>query len=290
MLIRRHFVFLLTAAGVTASSPDRTSTQPSDEPVEIIGPLPAGGATDTLVRLSTDELRGRYNSIMLIKNRSGAGSRLGVEAVKNGSSNGNKLLFKPDFLFTRFPRIYKKIPYENKDFMPVANCGRTDKALTVRQGVPEGVRTAGDFVAWVGTNLEAARYASALEGPTLHFSDLMPLQAASVNLVCVTYKGLRRPSWTSWEGRSQWQSIRSARCRNRPRVDGFAYWRLPLTCSRFLPNIPTLVEAGYKDLVVQPWLGMFPLVAKPMLIICRLNAEFRGVTQDPEVVGAICLC
>jgi len=287
MQTRRHF-FLHSAVTATAVAPWTLATaQTSVRPVRIIVPLPAGGSTDALARLLADKLRGRYASSVLVDNRAGAGGRLGVEVAKNGEADGSTLLFTPDFPFTLFPSIYRKLPYENKDFVPVASCGVTDMALAAGPGLPDSVRTVADFIAWAKANPKAASYASPAAGSTPHFAGMMFARSAGLDLLHVAYKGGAPAIQDLLGGQipvsvnpvgEVLQHVKGGRLRVLATTGP--------TRSRFLPDVPTLVESGYGDLVVQSWLGMFAPAATPAATVERLNVALVELTQDPDVVQA----
>jgi len=288
MLNRRDCVLLPAAACVAALAPGRAGAQPADKPVKVIVPLPAGGSTDALARLLVDKLRNRYAPSVLVDNRAGAGGRIGVAAAKSVEADGSNLLFTPDFPLTMSPTIYPQTPYQSNDFAPVAVCGVTSMALTAGPGLPEAVKTVADFVAWARANPKAAGYASPSAGSTPHFVGMMFARAAGLNLLHIAYKG-GAPAIQDLLGGQIPLSINPVG----EVLEHAKSGRLRVLAttgparSRFLPEVPTLAEAGYKDVVVQSWLGMFAPAATPPATVNRLNGLLLAVLQEPDVADAI---
>jgi tripartite-type tricarboxylate transporter receptor subunit TctC len=290
MLHRRHFAMLPAAALASFALPAAWTTafgQPAGKAVRIVVPLPAGGSSDALARLLADKLRTRYAPTIIVDNRVGGGGRIGVEVARNSEADGSQLLFTPDFPFTLFPSIYKKLPYELKDFAPVASCGITSMAIAAGPGLPERIRTIDEFVQWAKANPKLAVYASPAAGSTPHFAGMMLGRAAQIELLHVAYKGGAPAIQDLLGGQipvsvnpvgEVLQHVKAGKLRVLA-TTGAAR-------SRFLPAVPTLVEAGFKDVVVQSWLGMFAPAGAPPAAAARLNAALMEVIRDEEVVAA----
>lgn len=287
MLSRRQFATLPAALAAGALPWNRAAAQPAGKAVRVIVPLPAGGATDALARLLADKLRNRYAETLIVDNRAGAGGRIGVEAARNGEADGSTLLFTPDFPLTLFPSIYRKLGYQIADFAPVASCGVTSLALAVGPGVPDSVRTLSDFVAWAKAQPQGASYASPSAGSTPHLVGMMFVRAAGLNLVHVPYKG-GAPAIQDLLGGQTPLSINPVG-EVLPHLKTGRLRVLATTGparSPFVPDAPTMVEAGFKDVIVQSWLGMFAPAATPPAVVSRLNIALLDAIEDPEVVQA----
>ena len=287
MLNRRQFAVLPVALGTGVMLAHPAAAQPAGKPVKVIVPLPAGGATDALARLLADKLRNRYANTILVDNRAGAGGRIGLEAARNGEADGSTLLFTPDFPLTLFPSIYRNLAYRTADFAPVASCGLTSMALAVGPGVPANVRSLPEFVAWAKAQPQGASYASPSAGSTPHLVGMMFARTAGLKLLHVPYKGGAAAIQDLLGGQvplsinpmgEVLQYVRAGRLRVLA-TTGPAR-------SPFLPDVPTMAEAGFKDLVVQSWLGMFAPALTPSAVVDRLNTALLEVIRDPEVVQA----
>src|SRR3954453_10225540 len=150
MLTRRNI--LASAASFVASAwggLSRTHAQAIRKPVHVIVGFPAGGGTDVTARILADKLRGAYASTVLVENKPGAAARLSVEYVKNAEADGSVMLFTPEFPITVYPHSYRSLNYDPlRDFIPVAPAARSMLTYNVGAGVPDGVKTLAEFVAW----------------------------------------------------------------------------------------------------------------------------------------------
>ena len=263
------------------------------KPLRVIVPFPAGGGTDVLARIVAEKLRGAYAPSVIVENRVGASGRVGVEAVKNAEPDGSTLLFTPDFLITVYPHSFRKLSYDPvADFAPVAIVARSQLALAAGSALPASVRTAADYVAWAKANPRNAFFATTSAGGTPHFVGVMLARAGGVELSPVHYKG-GAPALQDLLGGQIPVSINPVG-ELLPYVKSGKIRVLAVTGaerSSFLPEVPTMVEAGYKDVVVQAWLGFLAPGRTPQEIVAKLSnaiveaARGAEVTQNMEKFG-----
>lgn len=254
------------------------------KPLRVIVPFPAGGGTDVLARIVAEKLRGVYAPSVIVENRVGASGRVGVEAVKNAEPDGSTLLFTPDFLITVYPHSFRKLSYDPiADFAPVAIVARSQLALAAGSALPASVRTAGDYVAWAKANPKNAFFATTSAGGTPHFVGVMLARASGVELSPVHYKG-GAPALQDLLGGQIPVSINPVG-ELLPYVKSGKIRVLAVTGaerSSFLPEVPTMVEAGYKDVVVQAWLGFLAPARTPQEIVAKLSAAIEGAAKSPD--------
>jgi tripartite-type tricarboxylate transporter receptor subunit TctC len=247
--------------------------QSLSKPVRVIVPFPAGGGTDVLARIVAEKLRGSYAQTVIVENRVGASGRSGVEAVKNAEPDGTTLLFTPDFLITVYPHSFRKLSYDPvADFAPVAIVARSQLALAAGPAVPSGVRTARDYVEWVKANPKNGFFATTSAGGTPHFVGVMFSKAAGVELSPVHYKG-GAPALQDLLGGQIPVSINPVG-EVLPYVKSGKIRVLATTGSErsaFLPDVPTMAEAGFGDVLVQAWLGFLAPARTPPATISRLS-------------------
>ncbi|MDQ5849137.1 MAG: tripartite tricarboxylate transporter substrate-binding protein [Pseudomonadota bacterium] len=262
---------LLIGSLALALSP-RVMAQATTKPLRIIVPFPAGGSSDAMARIVADKLRGNYAGTVIVENRVGASGRTGVEAVKNAEPDGSTLLFTPDFLMTVYPHSFRKLSYDPlADFAPVALLARSGLALAAGPALPAEVRTVADYVAWAKANPKQALYATTAAGGTPHFVGVMLAREAQVELSPVHYKG-GAPALQDLLGGQIPVGINPIG-ELLPHVRGGKLRVLATTGdkrSRFLPEVPTLAESGFKDIVILPWLGFLAPAKTPRETIARL--------------------
>ena len=253
--------------------------------VRVIVPFPAGGGTDVLARIVAEKLRGSYAPAVIVENRVGASGRTGVEAVKNAEPDGTTLLFTPDFLMTVYPHSFRKLGYDPiADFAPVAIVARSQLALAAGAAVPASVRTARDYVEWAKADRKNSFFATTSAGGTPHFVGVMLARAAGVELSPVHYKG-GAPALQDLLGGQIPVSINPVG-ELLPYVKSGKIRVLATTGpqrSSFLPEVPTMVEAGYPDVVVQAWLGFLAPGRTPPDTVARLASAIEAAARAPDV-------
>jgi tripartite-type tricarboxylate transporter receptor subunit TctC len=245
-------------------------------------PFPAGGGTDVLARIVADKLRGSYAPAVVVENRVGASGRTGVEAVKNAEPDGTTLLFTPDFLITVYPHSFRKLAYDPvADFAPVAMVARSQLALAASPAVPPSVRTARDYVEWVKANPKNGFFATTSAGGTPHFVGVMLARAAGIDLSPVHYKG-GAPALQDLLGGQIPVSINPVG-ELLPYAKSGKIRVLATTGSErsaFLPDVPTMAESGYRDVVVQAWLGFLAPARTPQDTLARLASAIAEAAKD----------
>ena len=261
---------LLAGAALAASRIGWAQT--TKKTLRIVVPFPAGGGTDVLARIVAEKLRDNYAPAVIVENRVGASGRTGVEAVKNADPDGTTLLFTPDFLLTVYPHSFKKLSYDPlTDFVPIQLIARSGLALAAGPALASEVKTVRQYVDWVRANPTRSHYATTAAGGTPHFVGVMLSRAAKLELSPVHYKG-GAPALQDLMGGQIPVSINPI-SELLPQLSGGKVRVLAVTAprrSKFLPDVPTMVESGFPDIVINPWLGFFAPAKTPQDVVKRL--------------------
>jgi tripartite-type tricarboxylate transporter receptor subunit TctC len=285
MLYRRH-VLAISAARLALPSaiiPSLAWAQQEKVSRIVVG-FPPGGGVDIAARHLAERLRPSYPAGLVVENKAGAAARLAAEHVKGSAPDGSTMLFTPDFVMTIYPHSFRKLAYDPiKDFTPVAVCGKTALAFSVGPSVPDAVKTAADFVAWCRANPKHAAYASPSAGGTPHFAGLMFSKAADVPLLHVPYKG-GAPALQDLMG-GQIASSFNPVSEVLPQLKSGKLRVLATTGAqrnKFLPEVPTLVEAGFKDVVAEVWLGLLMSANTPAPVVGKVAGVVNEALRSPE--------
>lgn len=251
----------------------------------IIVPFPAGGGTDAVARMTADKIRSAYPAGMVVENRAGASGRLGADYVKDTDPDGLTMLFTPDFLMTIFPHSFRKLSYSpQQDFKPVALCSTTGYALVAGPGLPASVTNLQQFTAWCKANPKLASFASTSAGAASHFAGIMLSKAMGVELLHVPYKGGALALQDLMGGQipvsinpigEVLPQLKSGRVRVLATTGAQR--------SRFLPDAPTLVESGLRDMVVESWLGLFMSGKTPQETVDKTSVLINAALQKPDL-------
>jgi len=221
---------------------------------------------------------------VIVENRVGASGRTGVEAVAHAAPDGTTLLFTPDFLMTVYPHSFRKLAYDPlADFVPIALIARSGLALAAGPALPPQVKTVRQYVDWARANPKQAFYATTAAGGTPHFVGVMLARDAGVALSPVHYKG-GAPALQDLMGGQIPVSINPIG-ELLPQLSGGKVRVLAVTSdkrSRFLPDVPTMAESGFPNIVISPWLGFFAPARTPPDLVKRLANGVTDATQHGE--------
>lgn len=285
---RRHFLQSTAAAAFLAAIGERAlAADPALESLKIINGFPAGSTTDTTARRVADRLGlDGFARSAVVENRTGAGGQLAVQALKGQVADGRTLLVTPMSMLGIYPHTYRKLPYDPiADLQPVSLAASFDFGLGVGPAVPASVRTLADYLQWVKGDKTRNSFGGPAAGAQPHFVGVMLGRAAGVEMNHVAYRGTA-PALQDVLGGQIPAAI--GPIGDVMRFAGQPGYRVLATTgtarSRFAPDVPTLAEAGFKDLVFDEWFGVFmPRGASPALLQ-SLNAALRKAVEHPDTV------
>jgi tripartite-type tricarboxylate transporter receptor subunit TctC len=288
-LNRRHFI-AGTAAGTGLSAlgwPLWAQAQ-AIETVKVLCGYPAGGTTDAVSRRVAEKLQsGGYAKVALVDNKAGASGRLAIEEVKRSPADGSVLLLTPASAISLFPHIYNKLSYRIEDVAPVSTACRIAFGLGVGPAVPASVKNLKDFLAWAKANVEQANYGSPGAGTPPHFLGALLGKESGVDLRHVPYRG-SAPGIQDLLG-GQVTAMSSPIGDYLPHLKEGKLRLLATsgpTRSRFVPDVPTYAEQGFKNLVMNEYYEFF-LPGKTSAEVVRRAADaVKAAVASPDVVEA----
>ena len=286
MLNRRD---LIKACAATGAAPfvlphAALAQAPAGSTASIISGFPAGGMGDHVARPLAEKLRGRYASNVVVESRTGAGGRIAVEYVKRAAPDGMTILQIPSSPMVLYPNTYKKLNYDPlADFIPVSTTVTYGFSFTAGPGLPAEIKTVEQYIQWAKANPKQASYGIPAAGSALHFAGMLLQKAAGFEFTAVPYRG-GAPLLNDVMG-GQIPVSFNVIGEVLPHVRAGKLRSLGVTTptrSVFLPDVPTMVEQGYKDIAIQEWLGWFVPAKTPMDTVNKLNALVREGLQAPE--------
>lgn len=269
---------LCSLAGTSWSS---AQTFPG-KPIKVLIGVPAGGTQDVLTRAIADAVRNSLGPIV-IDNRGGAAGRIAVEVVKNAEPDGHTVLLGTAGMMTMFPNAYKNLNYDPiKDFVPIVNAASFELAMVVHQSVP--ANNVAEFIAWARTQGNKVSFASYGAGTPSHFLGEMLNRAAGLQMVHVPYRG-------STPAR---QDVMGGTVPLYFDTVGGAISMLPSGRVKVLatsgarrsppmPEIPTFVELGFKEVIASAWFSYYVPAKTPKPVVERLRSEFLKAVNSREV-------
>jgi tripartite-type tricarboxylate transporter receptor subunit TctC len=251
------------------------------KPIRWIVPYSPGGSTDIATRPLAERVGqalGGHSGI--VENRAGASGNIGAEAAVRSAPDGYTLLVAVDALASN-PHLFKLSWDPFRDLVPVIQLARQPVVLTVHPSL--GVSSVAEFVS-AARQKPGLGYATSGAGSQQHMTAEWFAKLAGIRLTHVPYKGGGQAITDLVGGQIQVGSLGSS-----PLIPHYKAGKLKLLAqstaarSPSLPEVPTFGEAGYKDLVIEQWLGVFAPAGTPPEIVARLNAEIGKALADPGI-------
>ena len=285
---RRHVLLAATMAASALAAPAFAQGDYPSKPITVVVSYPPGGDTDAIARLFAEKLGERLKQSVIIENKPGAGGALGNTYVSRAKADGYMLLFSPN-PFTTAPMVMKLSPSASYDvlngFEPVINTATQPLVLVANPGA--GFKTVPQMIAAAKAG-KPVTYASPGAGSPMHILGEWLNQAAGVKITHVPYRGVA-PSVTdvvAGHVDTAWVTLGPVR----QYIDIGKLVPLAIGDARrstLAPDVPTLRELGYKDVVVGSWNGFFAPKGTPSAVVQLLNKEVNEILKSPEVVAKL---
>ena len=274
----RRLAFAVLAAILLAGP---SHAQIGAQPIRIIFPFAAGGSGDAAARLIASSMGTALGRPVIVENRTGADGRIGVRAVKEAAPDGNTLLLTPIAPMSIYQHVYAQLDYDPiADFTPISEVGTFDFGVAV--GLQTDVKTMKDLVAWAKAHPTDANFAIPAAGTLPHFLGIMLGRAAGIDLRPVPYRGSAAGLTDLIAGHIPIEITTTA---DLVQMQKDGRIRVLATSGKerspFLPNVPTLREAGF-DLAATGWYGLFAPAKTPSDLIERYNKAIVDAVRSPE--------
>jgi tripartite-type tricarboxylate transporter receptor subunit TctC len=283
---RRFFgrVGLATAVTLAATviAPQAGAETWPARPVRIIVPFAPGGP-DVTARIVGQDMGTRFGVQFIIENKPGANGIIGADAVAKAAPDGYTLMVTSTSIAIN-PSVYRKLPFDPvRDFTPIASIAAIE-GLLVTVNASHPARTLGEFLAWARAG-NPVTYGSPGHGNQIHVASALFNAMAHLDMVHVPYKGAG-PAVAALLS-SEVQVLLVTPPLSLPHIQSGKLRALAYTHSTragFLPNVPTMAEAGFPGFVIDGgWFGLFGPAGLPADIVERLNGAVRDALAKPSV-------
>ena len=259
---------------VTASA----QTYPS-KPVRLIVPYAPGAITDSAARLLAERMSPLLGQQVVVENRGGAGTRIGVQHVATAAADGYTLLFANSITHGTMPAMSKSLPFDPvKDFAPVAMLFGYTSTLVCHSAVP--FNSVAEMIAYAKKNPGKLTSATAGPGSGHHLSGSLFTSMTGTDITHVHYKG----------GAPGLQDVLAGTVNciygegaSKPHVESGRLKAFATTGAqpdpRF-PGVPTMDAAGVKGFNVTWWQGVVAPAGTPAEVIAKLNTAANEAVKD----------
>lgn len=282
---RRQFHLHLLLAGLVPGMA-RAGTAPSpdgypDRPIRIVVPYPAGGVVDVVLRAVCDPLSNALPQRIVIENRPGADGRIGLDAVAKAPADGYTLLGVAPILAVG-EHLMPEMKARSKDFVGVCGVAAPPTVFVVHDTVP--ARTLKEFVALAAARPGEFNAANPGTGSSIHLAQELFFERTGIRLTNVSYKGQPPALLDLGSGLLQFALISQSLVL--PLIQSGKVRALAVNAAartRSLPEVPTIAQAGYPDILVQSWYGIAAPAKTPTPVVEWLSQQFQRALAMPEV-------
>jgi len=281
--MQRRDVLRALGVSLAAGSPMLRAQQPSQKPTRIVVPFPAGGTMDFVVRILADDLSKRLSQVVVVENKPGAGTVIGVDYVAKSPPDGHSLVAIGNS-FTVNHTLVANLPYRSfEDLRPVTLLTRTPNVLVGRPSLAP--RTLPELIAAAKKAPAPFTYASVGNGSIQHLAGEMLKSSAGIELTHVPYKG-QAPALTDLLG-GQVDLMFGNLPELLPLVQSGklrAYGVSTLARTPLAPEIPTIAEQGIDRFETVAWFGMLAPAGVSDAVVNRLSEETGASLKSPETL------
>jgi tripartite-type tricarboxylate transporter receptor subunit TctC len=279
--IVRGFTLALSFAGCIYAAAGSAQTYPVKS-IRIIVPYAPGGSTDVVFRILAPRLTEILGQQVVIDNRPGAASTIGLDIVAKSPPDGYTVGVN-NIAYGANPSIYKKMPFDSeKDLLPVTLVSIVTLVATVHPSIP--ARSIKQLIALARSRPGTLNYGSAGNGSANHLATERFAHMANLKLLHVPYKGGGPAVISIVQGETSLllATIPSS-------IQHFKTGRLvPLAVSSAkrnsaLPELPTIAESGVPGYEAIEWQGLVVPAGTPQAVIRTLYQATTKASQIPEV-------
>jgi tripartite-type tricarboxylate transporter receptor subunit TctC len=286
-LISALLAISLAGALLAAPAAAQSEADYPGRPVKIIVNVAPGGGVDTATRIVAERLRARLGQPFVVENRPGAGGNIGAETVFHSEGDGYTLLASSPTPLAINGWLYKKLAFDPAGFEPVALMSRIPNVLVVRGDFP--AKSVRELVAVAKASPGKLTYGSQGIGTASHLTGELFMALTGISLVHVPYKGSTAGVLTDViAGHLDLSFIQFSAVHELQQSGKLAVLAVA-TDKRLeiLPDVPTMAEAGFPEIVSETWNAISAPPKTPASIVLKLNAAINAALQEPEVLARL---
>ena len=282
--MKRFLIAVLLSAGFAVGAPSAAVDFPT-KPVHLVVPFPPGGTLDVIGRLLAQQLQTAWGQPVIVENRGGAGSAIGVDYVAKSAPNGYMLVLNAATPMVTVVHL-QPVRYDLlRDLVGVTQTATIAYALAVSPKT--GVKSVQELVERARAQPEKFNYSSAGNGSGPHMYMELFANAAKIRLTHVPYKGNAPAMQALLAGEVDmiFDTVQGA----------VQYMKggklLPLMVSSVepspaLPGVPTM-DSLYPGSSIPGWHGVFARAGTPKDVIEKIAADIRKAVNSPEMGGRL---
>ena len=251
------------------------------KPISLVVPNPPGGLVDTSARILGDSLGKVLGQPVVIDNRPGGSGNVAYSFVARAPADGYTLLTSYSAYHVGNPSLTPKLPWAQKDFVPIALVTVATNVIAAHPSVPGN--NLQEFIAYLKKNPGKLSYASQGNGSVSHIGTEMFKGRTGTSMVHIPYRGSGAAIADVLSGQVQvfmstppslMQHVQSGKLK--------AFAVTGKTRHPGLPNVPTTAEAGLKGFELESWVAIFAPASTPPDVVQKLTGAIRQAMDTPE--------
>ena len=251
------------------------------KPVVLVVPNPPGGVVDTSARLLSEPLAKLLGQAVVIENKGGASGNIAYQQVALAPKDGHTLLISYSAYHVGNPALFAKLPWAQKDFVPVALLTAATNVIAAHPSV--SANTLKEFIAYAKANPGKLNFASQGNGSLSHVGTALLEQTTGIDMTHVPYKGSGAAIQDVLAGQVQvfmttppsvMQHVQAGKLK--------AFAVTGKTRHPGLPSVPTTAEAGLTGFELEAWVGLFAPAGTPPAVVQQLTEKVRAALATPE--------
>src|SRR5437588_723429 len=278
---RRPAALIIACAAILSGLAASAQAAYPERPITLIVPFAPGGPTDIIARILSAALAQSLGQQLVVDNRGGAAGNIGMGQVARAMPDGYTLLLASTAIAVN-PALFRNLPYDPfKDFAPVSELVNAPNVLIVRPD--SGINTIADLVREAKANPSKFNYSSPGAGTKSHLTGELLKLRAGIEMVHVPFRGAGPAAQAVLANTTQVGSVALAAAEQLIR-DGQLRAVAVTSEKRWfsLPNVATMIEAGYPGFISDTFNALFAPAGTPPEIVALLVREARAAFQRPE--------
>ncbi len=251
-------------------------------PIHWIVPWPPGGGADVIARMFSTPVSESLGQPIFIDNKPGAGGNIGAQYAVHTTPDGYSIVFAYSGTHSINRHIYKEMPFEETDFVPIIFLTSVPQLLVVNPRLP--VTSVKELIAYARENPGKLNFGSSGNGAINHLAGQLFGSMTGIKLVHVPYKGGAPAAAAVLSGEVDILFAEPSTVLqfvNTGKLKALATTGERRSVS--LSDLPTIAEAGVAGYAVTSWNGILAPKGTPEPIISRLNKEFNKVLLDKDM-------
>ena len=281
--VRAALAFTVAAVATAAAAQTAPAADWPKGPVHIIVPYGPGSTPDIIARIVGDRLAKRTGQPVIVENKPGAAGNLGTDAIAKAAPDGQTIGVSIAGPLGVNALLFKKMPYDPAKDLDLVSIAATQPSVLV---VPStlGVSSTDELIALMKKNPGKYNYASMGAGTISHLAMESLAAKSGTTIVHVPYAGSGPAVTALLAGNADVAVLPAAAVM--PQVKAGKVKALAVATAKrspSLPELPTLAEAGLKDIQADAWMGFVVPAKTPDAIVRKLHDELVAILADPEV-------